>query len=81
MTSRLMSMFLLKERSVSRCRRALEVSTQVSCEIRSESGGDSPVGETRSGVAVVRARAMLQLLAPRSRTFGISRLISCIGSH
>ena len=62
---------------MSRCRRALEVSTQVSCEIRSERGGDSPVGETRSGVGVVRARAMLQLFAPRSRTLGISRLISC----
>lgn len=76
MTSRWMLILLLKGRSISRWRRTLEVSTQVSWEIRSERGGDSPLGETRSGVGVVRARAMLQLLAPRSRTFGISRLIS-----
>lgn len=52
------------------------MSTQVRWERRLESGGDSPVGETGSGLGAVRARAMLQLCAPRSRTCGKSRFMS-----
>lgn len=49
---------------------------QVSLEIRDESGGELPDGETGSGSGVVSARAMLQLFAPRSRTLGNSRFMS-----
>ena len=76
MISRWMEMSLLKGRSMSRFRRAGEVSTQVSLEMRSDIGGEVPVGEMGSGSGAVRARATLQLLAPRSRTLGISRLMS-----
>lgn len=33
---------------------------------------------SRSGIGVVRARAMLQLFAPRSRILGKVRFISCL---
>lgn len=74
--SMLKSLVLLNGRSASRCRRACEVSMHVKLEIRDESGGELPVGETGSGSGVMSARAMLQLFAPRSRTFGKSRFIS-----
>lgn len=48
---------------------------QVSLEILLARGGD--VSVLGSGFGVVRARAMLQLLAPRSRTWGKFRLMSC----
>lgn len=50
---------------------------QVSFDMRVASGSDFPVGETGSGFGAVNARAMLQLLAPRSRTWGNVRFISC----
>lgn len=75
-----MAISLLKGRSSSRWRRAREVSAQVSCSMRSERGGELPVGETGSGSGAVRARAMLQLLAPMSRTWGICLLMSWVSS-
>ena len=46
-----------------------EESADVRCESRVERGGDSATG-------TVRARPMLQALAPRSRTLGKWRLMS-----
>ncbi len=57
----------LKGRSTSRWRRVGEESAEVRDEIRSVTGGDESV----------RARAMLHALAPKSRTVGNCRLISC----
>jgi hypothetical protein len=74
MTSRLIEISELNGREESLWRRSCEVSAQVSSDIREERGGE--FGITGSGSGVVRARAMLQLLAPRSRTFGNCRLIS-----
>jgi hypothetical protein len=54
-----------------------EVSTQVSLEIRVVSGGDVGVSRFGSGLGAVRARAILQLFAPKSRTLGNVRLMSC----
>ena len=59
----------LKGRSASRWSRVGEVSAEVRCERRVERGGES-------GVGTVRARAMLQALAPRSRTEGKWRFMS-----
>jgi hypothetical protein len=59
----------LNERSTSRWRKVGEVSAEVRCERRVDSGGES-------GFGTVRARAMLQALAPRSRTEGKWRFIS-----
>ena len=52
------------------------MSMHVSLEIREDRGAEAPDGETGSGSGAVRARAMLQLFAPRSRTLGNSRFIS-----
>ncbi len=47
-----------------------EVSAEVIWERRVDRGGES-------GVGTVRVRAILQAFAPRSRTLGKCRLISC----
>ena len=52
----------------SRLRRAGDVSAEVMCARRVVRGGEE----------VVRARAMLQALAPRSRTLGMCRSMSCV---
>lgn len=79
MTSRVMERSSLKGRASSRFRSAAELSTQVRLSIRFESAvvrfrSDSD----GSGRGVVSARAMLQLFAPRSRTCGKVRFMSCI---
>ena len=61
----------LKGREASRWRRAGAVSAEVRWPRRVERGG-----EVGSG-GCVRDRAMLHALAPRSRTVGKCRLISC----
>jgi len=61
---------LLKGSEASRWRRVGEVSTEVMWERRVDRVGES-------GVGTVRARAMLQAFAPKSRTLGKCRLISC----
>ena len=74
MTRRSMERALLKGRSWSRWSRACEVSMAVSLEMREDRGGE--VSSTGSGFGVVRARATLQLFAPRSRMLGKSRFMS-----
>ena len=44
--------------------------------MRVDRGSDSGFEGSGSGLGTVRARAMLQALAPRSRTWGKERLIS-----
>ena len=59
----------LNGREASRWSSVGEESADVRCESLEESGGDS-------GTGTVRARPMLQALAPRSRTLGRWRLMS-----
>ena len=59
----------LKGSSASRWRSVGELSAEVRCEKRVDRGGES-------GVGAVRARAILQALAPMSRTEGKWRLMS-----
>jgi hypothetical protein len=67
---------VLNGRSMSRFKRAGEVSAQIRESMRVASGSETGFSETGSGFGAVRMRAMLQALAPRSRTFGKRRLIS-----
>ena len=61
---------VLNGREASRWRRVGEASADVRCERRVDRGGDEGKG------GWVSARAMLQALAPRSRTQGKERLMS-----
>ncbi len=60
---------MLNGREASRWSNVGEESADVRCESLVASGGDS-------GTGTVRARPMLQALAPRSRTLGKWRLMS-----
>ena len=60
---------LLNGKDASRCKRVEEESAAVSCESRVVSGAAiGAAGSDEVGGGFVRARAMLQALAPRSRT-------------
>lgn len=74
--SRVRLISLLKGRSASRYKRVAEESTAVRCEMRVDNGGDSGFLGSGSGSGRVRALAILQALAPRSKTCGKWRLIS-----
>lgn len=73
-TSRTMSTSLLNGRSASRCSSAAEESAAVSVPMRLPRGPAS--GE--SGDGRVSCRARLQAFAPRSRTLGKWRFMSCM---
>lgn len=69
----------LKGRDSSRYSKGADSSMHVMLDIRLDIGSCSfwiPSSPGMAGAGSVRARAMLQLLAPRSRTFGKCLLIS-----
>lgn len=66
----------LNGRSISLFSRVGDESAAVRCEIRVERGGDEVLLGSGSGLGRVRARAILQAFAPRSRTWGKWRLMS-----
>ena len=70
----MISISLLKGRSASRCRRAAEDSADVILPTRFDRGPFSG----SSGDGRVRAWATLHAFAPRSRTCGKWRLMSCV---
>jgi hypothetical protein len=72
-TSLIISISLLKGRSASRCSSVAEDSAAVILPTRLDRGPFSG----SSGDGSVRAFAMLHALAPRSRTWGKWRLMSC----
>lgn len=76
MTWRVILSLLLKSSFASRYRRDSEESAATSSDIFVARGGAWGWEGSGSGFSWTRARAMLQELAPRSRTFGNCRLIS-----
>lgn len=69
----------LKGRSASRYSCACDESAATSSVMRPASGGEVGFAGSGSGFSRVRARATLQVFAPRSRARGKCRLISCGG--
>jgi len=67
----------LKGRSASRYSCPCDESAAISSVMRPASGGEVGFAGSGSGFSRVRARATLQVLAPRSRARGKCRLMSC----
>lgn len=76
-----MAMASLKGSSASRYSCVAEASAATSSVMRVARGGEVGLAGSGSGLGRVRARAMLQVLAPRSRTRGKWRLMSCDGEE
>ena len=70
---------LLKGSVLSRWRRVGELSAEIRWSILVEREGEVGFEGSGSGFGATRARAILQLLAPKSRTVGKCRFISWAG--